>query len=221
MQQLQVRLLYQGGADMKKINIVKSVAVPWLLPNIDTDIISPMKRILYNFNELEKYTFEAFRFIDGDGDRGELDPDFPLNRFSYKDAKLMIVGENFGCGSSRETAPEGIAGMGIECIIGSSFGGIFFKNCFQQGILPIVLPNKTIDTMVEQTLEGEFVVNLFDMTIITPRGEIIDFYVEPLRREYLLEGVDDVGRTLKKVKTIGEFKAKDKLLRPWIYLCTK
>lgn len=206
---------------MRKIQIVKSVAVPWLLPNIDTDIISPMKRILYNINELDKYAFEPFRFLNGDGDNGELNPEFPLNLPAYQGAKIMIVGENFGCGSSRETAPEGIAGMGIECIIGSSFGGIFFKNCFRQGILPIILPLETVISMSEQTLEGEFVVNLYEQTITTPRDEIIKFHVEPLSRASLLEGLDDVGRTLKKVEKINQFKAEDKILRPWIYRSTK
>ncbi|MDI6706684.1 MAG: 3-isopropylmalate dehydratase small subunit [Bacillota bacterium] len=206
---------------MRKIQIIKSVAAPLLLPNIDTDIISPMKRILYNINELDKYTFEPLRFLDGDGDKGELNPDFPLNMPAYRGAKIMIVGENFGCGSSRETAPEGMASMGIECIIGSSFGGIFFKNCFQQGILPIMLPLETVHSMAEQTLKGEFVVNLYEQTITTPSGEVVRFDVDPLRRESLLEGLDDVGRTLKKVKAIDQFKAKDKLARPWIYCSTK
>ena len=206
---------------MRKIQIIKSVAVPWLLPNIDTDIISPMKRMLYNINELDKYAFEPFRFLDGDGDKGEINPDFPLNMAVYRGAKIMIVGKNFGCGSSRETAPEGMAGMGIECIIGSSFGGIFFKNCFQQGILPIMLPLEIVHSMSEQTLEGEFEVNLYEQTITTPRGEVVRFDVESLHRESLLKGLDDVSRTLKKVEAINQFKAKDKLLRPWIYCSTK
>lgn len=202
---------------MRKFKTISSVAVPWLLPNIDTDIITPMKRILRNLDNLAAFAFEPFRFIDGDGDKGELNPDFILNMPEYQNAQIMLVGENFGSGSSRETAPEAIAGMGIYCLIGISFGGIFFKNCFQQGILPIVLPKEVIEHMAEQTLTGRFSVDLQACEITTPNGEVIPFKVESGKRNSLLEGLDDVGITLKDKARIQEFQQKDRTVRPWVY----
>ena len=196
------------------------MAAPWLLPNIDTDIISPMKRILANLDNLAAYAFEPFRFVNGDGDKGIPDTEFVLNKPEYSDAKIMIVGENFGSGSSRETAPEAIAGMGIRCLIGISFGGIFFKNCFQQGILPIMLPKETIHQIVQQTLDGAFIVDLQKNELITPRGEIITFEVESVKKQSLLEGLDDVGVTMQIKDLIVDFESKDKLNRPWIYQTT-
>lgn len=202
---------------MKKFGVVKSKAAPWLLPNVDTDIITPMKRILNNLNDLSAYAFEPFRFQNGDGDNGLLNPSFVLNQPEYKDVQIMIVGENFGSGSSRETAPAAIAGLGIQCLIGISFGGIFMKNCFQQGVLPIVLPKETIESLSQQTLEGEFVVDLYKKEIITPRSEVISFDVDPLRQMLLIEGLDDVGVTLKNRNKICDFQKQDSNLRPWVY----
>jgi 3-isopropylmalate/(R)-2-methylmalate dehydratase small subunit len=203
---------------MKKFGIVKSKAAPWLLPNIDTDIITPMKRILKNLNDLPAYAFEPLRFLNGDGDAGVPDPSFPLNRPEYKDVKIMIVGENFGSGSSRETAPAAIAGLGIQCLIGTSFGGIFFKNCFQQGILPITLPGETIGKLSAQAPEGEFTVDLYKQEIITPENGIIPFDVDPVRRNSLIEGLDDTEMTLKNRKRIEDFQERDRKNRPWVYI---
>jgi 3-isopropylmalate/(R)-2-methylmalate dehydratase small subunit len=202
---------------MEKFTVLKSKAAPWLLPNIDTDIITPMKRILKNLDQLPRYAFEPFRFVNGDGDAGIPDPAFVLNQSEYQGARIMIVGENFGSGSSRETAPEAIAGMGIRCLIGISFGGIFFKNCFQQGILPIVLPQEKIESLSQQTLEGEFLVDLVKGQLTTPRGEVISFAVEPVKRSSLLEGLDDVGVTLKNKNLIEKFTNDDRNVRPWVY----
>lgn len=203
---------------MKKFGVVKSKAAAWLQPNVDTDIITPMKRILKNLDQLSRFAFEPLRFVNGDGDAGVLDPLFVLNKPEYKDVEIMIVGENFGSGSSRETAPEAIAGLGIQCLIGISFGGIFFKNCFQQGILPIVLPKGKIEELSQQTLEGQFAVNLHKKEITTPRGESIHFDVEPLRQKALIEGLDDVAITLKSKKLIASYQQKDRDNRPWVYL---
>lgn len=202
---------------MKKFGVLKSVAAPWLLPNVDTDIISPMKRILKNYDNLQDYAFENYRFVDGDGDAGIPNPSFVLNKTEYKDVKIMIVGENFGSGSSRETAPMAIAGMGIQCLIGVSFGGIFFKNCFQQGVLPIVLPMEKIQELASQTLEGEFIIDLFEKEITTPRGEKILFDVEPVRQSSLINGLDAVGITLKSKTIISQYEEWDKIARPWVY----
>ena len=169
---------------MEKFEIVRSNAVPWLMPNVDTDIITPMKRILKNYDRLQDFAFEPYRFVDGDGDKGELNPDFPLNKPEYAGAKIMITGENFGSGSSRETAPEAIAKLGIRCLIGTSFGGIFFKNCFQQGILPIVFPEEVVGELAALDPSEEVVVDLHDQTV-SFRGKTLPFDVEPIRRESL------------------------------------
>ena len=200
---------------MKKFEHVKSVAVPWLLPNIDTDVITPMKRILYNMEEMGKYSFAPYRFADGDGDNDELNPKFPLNQPLFRDSKIMLVGENFGCGSSRETAAIAIAEIGIRCLIAPSFGGIFFKNCFQQGILPIVLPMEMIHHLA--ALQGELEIDLENCQIICPDGRQVPFEVEASRQRMLLEGLDDVMLTLKKEGRTREFIEKDSMLRPWVY----
>ena len=202
---------------MRKITVITSSAAALLMPNIDTDIIAPMKRILNNFEEMGKYAFEAMRFVDGDGDRGEPNPDFVFNQPRFKGAKILLTGENFGCGSSRESAAMGIADMGVECVIGSTFGGIFFKNCFQQAILPIALPASMVEELAAEAADGDFVVDLPAQTVTTPKGRIIGFEIEALRKEGLLEGLDDVGRTLKKKAAIDAFMARDRTARPWVY----
>ncbi len=201
---------------MEKLEVVKSNVVPWLMPNVDTDIITPMKRILKNYDRIQDFAFEPYRFVDGDGDKGELNPDFPLNKPEYANAKIMITGENFGSGSSRETAPEAIAKLGIRCLIGTSFGGIFFKNCFQQGILPIVFSAEDVNALAALEPSEEVVVDLLNQSV-TFSGKTLPFNVEPIRRESLLAGLDDVGMTLTKENEIADFEAKDRKARPWIY----
>jgi 3-isopropylmalate dehydratase, small subunit len=203
---------------MEKFTVVKGPAAPWLMPNIDTDIITPMKRMLKNTDELEKYAFEPYRFVGGDADSGEPDPKFPLNQPQYRDAPILLVGENFGGGSSRETAPYAIAKMKIRCLIGSGFGGIFFKNCFQVGVLPIVLPVETVKELAaEAAALHDFMVDLEAQSISTSAGTVIPFQVEPLRRAALLEGLDDVGMTLKREDRIRAYLSRDREKRPWVY----
>jgi 3-isopropylmalate/(R)-2-methylmalate dehydratase small subunit len=200
---------------MKKFKDVKSVATPWLLPNIDTDVITPMYRLLNNLDEMGWYSFAPYRFVDGTGDNGELNPDFPLNQKQYLGSKIMLVGENFGCGSSRESAVMAIAEIGFQCLIGPSFGGIFFKNCFQQGILPIILPMQTIQHLAD--LQGELEIDLENCQIICPDGVKVDFEVAPLRQRMLLNGLDDVKLTLEKEECTLAFIKKDSIIRPWVY----
>lgn len=207
---------------MEKITVVNSVAVPWLMPDVDTDIITPMRRILLNMDELEVYSFEAFRFLGGDAERGGLNPEFPLNQPKYRNAKIMIVGENFGCGSSRETAAEAIRRCGYSCLIGSSFANIFFKNCCQQGVLPVVLPKETVEDMAKQAEAGGiFEVNLQECYVQSPDGKKHTFSIQESRRQGLLQGLDDVGVTLMKKDQIDEFYRRDKERRPWLYQNTE
>lgn len=203
---------------MERFNTLCSPAVPWLMPNIDTDTISPMKRLILNTDELDIYSFEPYRFINGDGDSGILNMDFPLNQTQYKNAKILIAGDNFGCGSSRETAPEAIAKCGIRCIISSSFGGIFAKNCYQQGILPIVFPQEVIQLFAKlAACHGKFVICLDECVIKAPNGEVYHFSVENDRREALLSGMDEVKQLLIYPEAYLAFLNKDKKLRPWMY----
>lgn len=203
---------------MNKFISITSPAIAWLMPNVDTDIIIPMKRLLLNMDELGKYSFEPFRFVDGDGDKGELNMDFPLNQPLAAVAKIMIVGENFGCGSSREVAAEAILHCGIRCLIGSSFGGIFVKNCFQQGILPISLPVETVRQLAELSKKGGlFTVDLSAKTITAPDGQILNFVIDDFRRRCLMEGLDDVDITLKSKETIDSFFSLDSSVRTWLY----
>ena len=202
---------------MEKLVKLRSKAAVWLEPNIDTDVITPMKRILSNPYQLAEYAFEPYRFINGDADSGKLDPDFVLNQAQHRDTTILIVGDNFGCGSSRETAAEAIAGMGIRCLISTSFGGIFFKNCFQQGILPIVFSQEIVDELVKEAMQDEFEVDLPNQTLNSPKHKQFNFQIGTRQRQLLLEGLDDVGLTLKRIDTILGFEKADQQKRPWVY----
>ncbi len=203
---------------MEKLNKITSVAAPLMLSNIDTDIIAPMKRILFNGDEIGKYAFEPIRFVNGDGDAQIPDPGFVLNQEPYAGAKILLCGENFGCGSSRENAPEGIADMGIRCVIGTSFGGIFFKNCVNQGILSIRLSREQVDRILEFSRQGQAItVDLEQKEILLPEGTAIPFEIPESQRNLLMEGLDNVGLTLKKSNRIRAFEEADRKARPWVY----
>ncbi|MCL1828830.1 MAG: 3-isopropylmalate dehydratase small subunit [Oscillospiraceae bacterium] len=201
---------------MKKVKIIRSPAAPWLIPNIDTDIILPMSRLVSNYDETDHYAFEPYRYSDSEGKVEN--PEFPLNMPAYRDAKIMLCGHNFGCGSSREEATCALADMGIECFIASSFGSIFLRNCYQKGLLPVILPAETVEILAELAPGGEFEVNLETLTITAPNGDTVFFEIDPMRREMLLEGMDDVGHTLKQKVLIDGFYEKDKTARPWVYI---
>lgn len=207
---------------MEKFMKLKSIAAPLMLPNIDTDIIAPMKRILLNGDEIEKYGFEPLRFINGDGDAGALNPEFVLNQERFRGARILLCGENFGCGSSRENAPEAIAGMGIRCVIGTTFGGIFFKNCVNQGILPIKLSPTDLQELVELSNQSrETEVDLEARRITLDTGRRIPFDIGESQRYLLMEGLDNVGLTLKKAAAIRDFEEADRRSRPWVYATMK
>lgn len=201
---------------MKKFGTVTSIAAVWLQPNVDTDTLAPMKRIVGDY-ELADFVFEPFRYIDGDGDRGILNPDFPLNQPKYSKAEVLVVGENFGCGSSREPAAIGIARMGFRCLIGISFGGIFQKNCFQQGVLPIVLPRETIEKIISAAGDSPVSVDLGAETITCVDGSVFPFHVDTVQRERLLEGISDIEYTMKRRAAVEEKINAEKAGRPWVY----
>ncbi len=198
---------------MEPLRAVRSIAVPLLVANVDTDLITPMRRITGGTRHpLHHYAFEALRYLGGDGDTGRPDPDFPLNDARYAGASIMLTGPNFGCGSSRETAPMAIAALGFRVLIGSSFGDIFFNNCFQQGILPI-----TMDPATVAGLGGELSVDLEAQTVTAADGTVTGFEVNPLRRACLLEGTDLIGMSLRQAERIREWQERDRAVRPWVW----
>ncbi len=204
---------------MEKLERLQSPAAPIMNANIDTDVITPMQRMTQRSNKpLSYYAFEPLRFVGGNGDEGKVDERFALNQDKYRDARIMICGENFGCGSSRESAPAVIADMGFRCLIGTGFGDIFFNNCFQQGILPIVVDSETLATLAAVAATGaELVVDLSAQEITTPDGEVFAFSVNALRKRSLLEGLDDIELTMLLGDDISNWQQQDGVSRPWIY----
>lgn len=204
---------------MEKLTHLESRAVPVMNANVDTDIITPMSRLTARLNKpLAHYAFEPLRYVGGNGDTGEANPDFPLNDSRFDGAAIMICGENFGCGSSRESAPAAIAALGIRCLIGSSFGDIFFNNCFQQGVLPIVQPLDLVEHLAALSREGSiFEVDLASQQIRLPDGTTRSFEVNALKKRSLLEGLDDISLTMQQNEVIARFQSEDRRRRPWIY----
>ena len=201
---------------MEPLRHVRSVAVPMLLPNVDTDVMTPMRRLTGGAaHPLDHYAFEALRYLGGDGDTGEPDPAFPLNDPSFAGAQIMLTGPNFGCGSSRESAPMAIARLGFRVIVGSTFGDIFFSNCFQQGLLPIRLAPADVTALAADP--GAVIeVDVVAQTIVAG-GVRVDFELNPLRKACLLEGTDLVGLSLTYADDISAFEARHRDAQPWVF----
>jgi 3-isopropylmalate/(R)-2-methylmalate dehydratase small subunit len=186
-----------------------------LRPNIDTDVIVRIERLTSLARDaLGPYAFEALRFrADGSEDQ-----DFVLNRPPFRDAPILLCGPNFGCGSSREGAVWALAARGVRCVIGESFGDIFFANCFQNGLLPIRLPAAEVARIAEQAAGGAPLhVDLASQRLTLPDATVIAFEVDPMRREALLEGLDDISKTLKLGAVISAWQARDRTARPWAW----
>ncbi len=201
---------------MEKFTRLTGVAAPLPITNIDTDMIIP-KQFLKTIKRsgLGKNLFDEMRY---DADGNEI-PDFVLNRPQYRNAEILVAGENFGCGSSREHAPWALLDFGIRCVIAPSFADIFYNNCFKNGILPIVLPQEQVDALMKDAEKGEnarMTVDLEAQTITTSDGEEFSFEVDPFRKHCLLEGLDDIGLTLEKAAAIDAFEARAAAERPWV-----
>jgi 3-isopropylmalate/(R)-2-methylmalate dehydratase small subunit len=201
---------------MDKFEAFSGIAAPMPLMNIDTDMILP-KQYLKTIKRsgLGVHLFEELRY-DLDGNEA---PDFVLNKPQYRAAEIIVAGDNFGCGSSREHAPWALKDFGVRCIISTSFADIFFHNCFKNGILPITLPQKQVDLLMEDAERGanaRMTVDLIAQEITSSDGTVIPFEVEPFKRRCLLEGLDDIGLTLEKVDMIDAFEAKSAGERPWL-----
>jgi 3-isopropylmalate/(R)-2-methylmalate dehydratase small subunit len=200
---------------MEKFTVLTGVAAPLRIINVDTDMIIPARYLkTIQRTGLGKALFASMRFDDTGAEK----PDFVLNKPAYRQAKVIVAGDNFGCGSSREHAPWALADFGIRCVIAPSFADIFFGNCFKNGILPIVLPQATIDKLwglADNGANATFTVDLERQKIATPDGEEIGFDVEPFRKQCLLNGWDDIGLTLRQVSAIDAFEAKQQTGAPW------
>ena len=201
---------------MDKFTTITGIAAPMPLVNIDTDMIIP-KQFLKTIQRsgLGKNLFDEMRYTQ---DGAEI-PDFVLIREPYRKAEIIVAGDNFGCGSSREHAPWALLDFGIRCVISTSFADIFFNNCFKNGILPIVLPQEAVDVLMEDAKKGgnaRMTVDLEAQTVSSSDGVTFAFEVDPFRKHCLLNGLDDVGLTLEKASSIDSFESRAKVLRPWV-----
>ena len=200
---------------MQKFETLTGVAAPLNIVNIDTDMIIP-KQFLKTIQRsgLGKNLFDEMRYTQD----GQEIPDFVLNQPAYRKAEIIIAGDNFGCGSSREHAPWALLDFGIRCVISTSFADIFFNNCFKNGILPIVLPQEQVDILMTDAKKGanaRVTVDLPSQTVTTSDGQVFSFEVDQHRKHCLLNGLDDIGLTLEKAAAIDSFEKKVATLRPW------
>ncbi len=201
---------------MDKFTTLTGVAAPLPLRNIDTDMIIP-KQFLKTIKRtgLGKSLFYEMRY---DQEGNEI-PDFVLNQPAYRKATILVTGENFGCGSSREHAPWSLLDFGIRCIIAPDFADIFYNNCFQNGILPIKLPQSEVDKLMDDASRGAnatLTVDLESQEIRGPDGGVIKFEIDPFRKHCLLNGLDAIGLTLEKKQSIERFEQGTAAARPWL-----
>ncbi len=200
---------------MDKFTTLTGVAAPLPIVNIDTDMIIP-KQFLKTIERtgLARGLFFELRF-DEDGSEK---PAFVLNQPAYRKAQIIVAGDNFGCGSSREHAPWALLDYGIRCVISTSFADIFYNNCFKNGILPIRVPQEDLDKLMDDANRGSnatLTVDLAAQEIRGPDGGVVKFDIDPFRKHCLLEGLDDIGLTLQKADAITAFETKIAAARPW------
>ncbi|MDM7932678.1 3-isopropylmalate dehydratase small subunit [Tabrizicola sp.] len=200
---------------MDPFTTLTGIAAPMPLVNIDTDMIIP-KQFLKTIARtgLGKNLFDEMRYTQD----GKEIPDFVLNQPAYRKAEIIIAGDNFGCGSSREHAPWALLDFGIRCVISTSFADIFFSNCFKNGILPVVLPPEAVAHLMDDARKGEnarITVDLESQTVTASDGTRFAFEVDAFKKHCLLNGLDDIGLTLEKVASIDAYETKTAATRPW------
>lgn len=201
---------------MEKFTNVSGVAAPMPLVNIDTDMIIP-KQFLKTIKRsgLGVNLFDEMRYNQ---DGSEIS-DFVLNQSAYRNAEIIIAGENFGCGSSREHAPWALKDFGISVVISESFADIFYNNCFKNGILPIKLSKESIDILMDDASKGEnarISVDLEEQTVSATDGTIFKFEVDAFKKHCLLNGLDDIGLTYQKIESVDKFEEKQAKISPWL-----
>ena len=201
---------------MDKFTTLSGIAAPLPMINVDTDMIIP-KQFLKTIKRsgLGKNLFDEMRYDDSGAEK----PDFVLNRAAYRHASILVAGDNFGCGSSREHAPWALLDFGIRCVIATSFADIFYNNCFKNGILPIVLPQDQLDLLMDDAERGAnatVIIDLETQEITGPDGGVVHFDVEPFRKHCLMNGLDDIGLTLAKADGIAAFEQRRQTEQAWL-----
>ena len=203
---------------MKAFTQVRARAVPLMRPNIDTDQIIRIERLIdHPRGSLGPWCLESLRYLPD----GQPNPQFPPNQTRYQSAQILVAGDNFGCGSSREHAVWSLVDWGMRAVIAPSFGDIFYNNCFQNGLLPVRLSETDVTAIaqeLQQATDPVLTVDLHACTVSTPRGQLLSFSIEPERRDALLAGLDDIGMTLRAQSAIEAFRTADAQARPWIYI---
>ena len=201
---------------MEKFNKLSSVAAPLPIINIDTDMIIPKDYLkTIKRSGLGKGLFAEMRYHEDGSDNA----DFVLNKPAYKNAQIIVAGDNFGCGSSREHAPWALADYGVKCVISTSFADIFYNNCFKNGILPAIVSPEDLEKLMDDAERGAnsvLTVDLESQTITGPDGGSVTFEIDAMRKHRLLEGIDDIGETLQKAPKIDTFEDKMSSERPWV-----
>ena len=205
---------------MDKFTQLTGVAAPMPIVNVDTDMIIP-KDYLKTIKRtgLAEGLFAEMRLNDD----GSENPDFVLNKPAYREATILVAGDNFGCGSSREHAPWALLDRGIRCVISTSFADIFYNNCFKNGILPIVLPQEQVDVLMKDAEKGSnarIEVDLEAQTVTTSDGETFSFEVDSFKKHCLMNGLDDIGLTLKDAEKIRSFEDNWRNSAPWYFTTT-
>jgi 3-isopropylmalate/(R)-2-methylmalate dehydratase small subunit len=200
---------------MEKFTTLSGVAAPMPIINVDTDMIIP-KDYLKTIKRTGLGTglFSEMRYLDNGSDN----PDFVLNKPAYRNARIIVAGDNFGCGSSREHAPWALLDFGIRCVISTSFADIFYNNCFKNGILPVVVSQEDLDKLMDDAERGAnatLTVDLEAQEIRGPDGGVVEFDVDSFKKHCLLNGLDDIGLTMEKAPKIGQYEARLTETRPW------
>lgn len=208
--------LWRKGRNMEKFKKLTGVAAPMPIRNIDTDMIIP-KQFLKTIKRegLGKNLFDEMRYLDD----GSENPDFVLNKSAYRNASIIVAGDNFGCGSSREHAPWALNDFGIKVIISTSFADIFYNNSFKNGMLPIKVDEATLAKLMDDAERGAnatLTIDLEAQTIEGPDGGTVNFEIDEFRKHCLLEGLDDIGLTLKKSSKIDAYEEQQKTTQPWL-----
>ena len=201
---------------MDKFTTLTGIGAPMPLVNIDTDMIIP-KQFLKTIKRsgLGVNLFDEMRY---DRDGNEI-ADFVLNQPAYRETRILVAGDNFGCGSSREHAPWALLDFGIRCVISTSFADIFFNNCFKNGILPITLPQDAVEELMDDAAKGanaRMTVDLENQTVSTSDGQQFRFEIDPFRKHCLLNGLDDIGLTMEKSTAIDRYETQMEQARPWV-----
>ena len=214
------KLLGDDEIAMEKFTKVTGVAAPLMRQNVDTDLIIRIERLVNNTGRkgLGPYCFEQIRFKPD----GSENPDCVFNQAAFRDSPIILSAENFGCGSSREGAVWALAGMGVKAVIAPYFGDIFYNNCFQNGLLPVMLPIEDVEQLADEMRaspgNARVTVDLENCQVVSPTGRVIPFKIDARRQHALLNGLDDIAQTMSHKDEIAAWQGADKTSRPWVWL---